>query len=225
MWGQRNPAELVAVPPSPSWVWGHCVGWSIPWHKLGQPCMCLQKREVWNGGSWNLVCFCALKEFSPTYAYYLKFGIYGCSIAGSEDGLMVAFLAPLLGSVLCKARLHIYPVLPAAKTRLHQWLSLQYWYRGREDVFWAFNIKIMMFLVEIPELLALVMTLAAVLLEQLGLGWKGYGKASEWNLHYCTDDLSLPIPSLLPRVWCLSYYIAKIEMPSVLKHFATSEVS
>lgn len=42
------------------------------------------------------------------------------TLLGSEDGLMGAFLVSLLGSLLCQARLHIYPVPSATKTRLPQ---------------------------------------------------------------------------------------------------------
>lgn len=42
------------------------------------------------------------------------------ALLGLEEGLMGASLASLQGSLLCKARLHVYPVPPATKTRLQQ---------------------------------------------------------------------------------------------------------
>lgn len=149
------------------------------------------------------------------------------ALLGSEDGLMGVFLASLLGSPLCKTRLHIHPVPSATKTRVQQWLSLQQWYRGRGDVFWTFNIKIIRFLIEIPELLALVMTVAAVVLEQWGWARMGTKKPlNEISQHSIAQITSpFPTPSLLPRAWCLSYYLAKVDMSSVWKHFANSEVS
>lgn len=53
------------------------------------------------------------------------FGIYDCSIAGVGAWPDGAFLASLLGSLLCKARLNVYPVPSATKTMLQEWLSLQ----------------------------------------------------------------------------------------------------
>lgn len=145
------------------------------------------------------------------------------ALLGSEDGLVGAFLVCLLGSLLCQARLHVYPVPSATKTRLQQWLSLQRWYRGKGDVFWTFSSKIIRLLIQISELIALVMTVPAVVLEQWD--WAGIGTERPLNVisqHSIAQMTSpFPTPSLLPRVWCPSYYLAKVDMPSVLKHFAS----
>lgn len=82
------------------------------------------------------------------------------------EGLVCGFLAPLLGSLLCKARLHIHPVPPAAKTRLQRSPSLQQSCKGTGGIFWTFRRKIIGFSEMMPELRALVMTLSPVVLEQ-----------------------------------------------------------
>lgn len=173
MWGQRNPAELVAVPQAlygceaivldcaphvtslESPAWASETG-SVKWAIVE-----LVFLLCWEG-IWSHTCI------SPRVWYWW---LQHCWGLGMACGCILNLFAGI-----CKTRLHTYPAPSATQTRLQQWLSLQQWYRRRGGLFWNFNIKIIRLLLEIPVLLALVVTGAAV-----GLGWKGHRKASKWN--------------------------------------------